>query len=84
MDNLSVRKRGGDVESWSYDKVANSIGVAGMSTKEAEAVATLAQEWAKRNAQNGVISSTTVRDRVITILKTVDTMAADAFEAYRE
>jgi len=83
MDNLKVRKRGGDTEEWSYDKVTNSIGVAGLSTKEAEAVASLVEEWAKRNAQNGVVSSTGVRDKVITILRAVDNMAADTFESYR-
>lgn len=82
--NFQVRKRGGELEVWSKDKVINSIGVAGVSTKEAEAVGELVEAWAARSAENNVISSLAIRDKVIEILKVVDSVAADAFEAFKK
>lgn len=82
--NLNVRKRGGDVEAWSMDKTINSVGVAGLTVRESEAVGALVEEWAKRTAQNNEISSIQIRDKVLELLRVIDSVAADTFEAYKK
>lgn len=82
--NLNVRKRGGGVEPWSMDKVINSVGVAGLTVRESEALGILIEEWVKKVAVNGEISSIQVRDKVLELLRVIDTVAAEAFEAYKK
>jgi len=82
--NLQVRKRGGGLEPWNIDKTINSVAVAGVSMKEAEAVGKLVEAWAEKNAQDGILTSIQVRDKVSEILIVIDQMAADAYKAYKK
>lgn len=84
MAEFQVRKRGGTLENWSVDKVINSVAVAGVTMKEAEAIGALIEAWAKRSAENKVISSIKTRDKVIEILGAVDATAANIYKAYKK
>lgn len=82
--NLNIRKRGGELEPWSADKVINSVTVAGLTVREGEAVGILVEEWAKGVSVNNEVSSIQVRDKVLELLKVINPVAADTFEAYKK
>lgn len=84
MAEFQVRKRGGTLEPWNVDKVINSVTVAGVSTKEAEAIGALIEAWAERVAVNGIISSIKTKDRLIEILNVVDLTAANTYRAFKK
>jgi len=68
---------------FSVDKVVNSVSVAGVTQKEAEAIGALVQEWARKTASDNIISSIQIRDKVLELLKAIDPSSAQAFSAYR-
>lgn len=84
MSDLKVRKRDGKVEIWNYDKVLASIGKSMIPLKKAEAVASAVEKWAEKSAGKGVVSSDEVRDKVIEILKEIDSVAADNYQVYKK
>jgi hypothetical protein len=82
--NFKIRKRGGGFEPWNIEKTINSVAVAGTSMKMSEAIGKLIEAWAEKTAQDGVISSLQVRDKVVEVLTTVDEMAAEAYKAFKK
>jgi transcriptional regulator NrdR family protein len=79
-----VRKRDGEVETWSYDKVVNSLIQAGLSLDQADNVIILLEAWARNTNKQGIVNSTEIRDRLIEILAGVDEIAADSYKAYKK
>jgi hypothetical protein len=84
MKNFKVRKRGGGVEPWNIDKTINSVAVAGVSMNEARYVAGLVEEWADKNSESGIVSSSEIRNKVTELLKVVDPVAHDTYVAYKK
>lgn len=84
LTKVQVRKRGGGLEPWNIEKVINSTAVAGLSMKEAEALGALIEAWAEKNAENGVISSIQIRDKVIEVLGLIDSMAGESYKTYKK
>ena len=84
MSEIKVKKRDGNVESWSYDKLLNSIGKSMIPLKKAESVASLVEKWVKESEGKGVVSSTEIRDKIIEKLAEVDPVAADNYQAYKK
>ena len=84
MSEIKVKKRDGKVEAWDYDKVLASIGKSMVPLKKAETVAMSVEKWLKKAAVKGVVTSTEVRDRVIEVLREVDSVAADNYQAYKK
>jgi hypothetical protein len=82
--NLQIRKRGGELEPWSVDKTINSAAVAGTSMKMAEAIGKLIESWAEKNAENGIVSSLQIRDKLVEVLAVVDSVAAEAYKAFKK
>ena len=82
--DINVKKREGEVEPWSYDKLVASIGKAGVPEREAEQVAGAVQSWVLTNAESGVVSSTAVRDKVIEEMKKSYPSEADTYQAYKK
>jgi transcriptional regulator NrdR family protein len=84
MSEIKVKKRDGNVEEWSYDKILNSIGKSMIPLKKAETVASSVEKWVKETGGKNVVSSTEIRDKIIEILKEVDPVAADNYQVYKK
>lgn len=84
MAALQVQKREGGVEDWNFDKVLASITKAGVLLEEAKHTAYLVEAWAQKNAQNGIISFSEIRDKVTQFLRVIDPVIADAYESYKK
>ena len=82
--NFQIRKRGGGLEPWNIEKTINSVAVSGASIKMSEAMGKLIEAWAEKAAQDGIIGSLQVRDKVVEILTLVDEMAAEAYKAFKK
>jgi 2-phosphoglycerate kinase len=83
MDQLQVEKREGGTEAWNNDKLISSLIKAGMDSKEAENITDSIQSWASQNSPNGIISSTVIRDKIISTLETSHPEIADSYKAYK-
>lgn len=80
---ISVRKKDGGMEEWSNDKLVTSIGKSGVDIKTAEEIANRVASWSNKSSQD-TISSTEIRDKVISELKTVDEVASEAYRLYKK
>ncbi len=80
---IQVQKRDGRLEDWDRGKVLNGVVKSGLSSEEAGGVGALIEGWAVRNAQNDVVKSEDVRNKVLEILRAVYPGAASNFEAYK-
>jgi len=81
---IQVKKRDGSIEPWSFDKLVASIGKAGVPVREAEVIAAKVQSWAEQNSQNGQISSTQIRDKVIEVLSENYPVEAENYKTYKK
>ncbi|OGM05576.1 hypothetical protein A2715_05840 [Candidatus Woesebacteria bacterium RIFCSPHIGHO2_01_FULL_39_32] len=81
---IQVRKRDGNLEPWSYDKLVAAIGKAGIPVQEAEEIASSVQSWAQQSAVDGNIDSTQIRDKVIEALKSQFPSESRNFETYKK
>lgn len=79
---INVNKRGGGIEEFSLDKLINSLAKAGVSVKDAEAVAKKIQAWANTNKKNNTINSSSLRDQVIINLKKDFPIEEENYELY--
>jgi len=84
MTNLKVEKRDGGLEEWNYDKALLSIGKSMMPIKKAQKIASKVEKWASKQAKKGVITSIELRDKIISVLKKEDPIAADSYELYKK
>jgi len=83
MEEIKIKKRDGKTETWMYDKVLASIGKTNVSLETAEDIAKKVEDWVKTKAVKGVIISTDVRDKITELLKEVDPVAGDNYQAYK-
>jgi 2-phosphoglycerate kinase len=81
---LKVKKRDGDVEPWSYDKLLSSIVKSGVELQAAKKIATEIESWAKKVANENLMNSISVRDKVIELVGKVDPVAADTYSIYKK
>ena len=81
---IQVRKRDGNLEPWSFDKLVAAIGKAGIAVQEAEQIASSVQSWARQEAVDGNIESTQIRDKVIEMLRKDYAVESRSFETYKK
>lgn len=81
---LKITKRQGGVDHWSDDKIITSIMRAGASSEESRQVTQSVKDWAEKNADDGKINSTQLRDQVIKQLKLVNPLAANTYQLYKD
>lgn len=83
MDEITIKKRGGEVEYFSYDKLVVAIGKTGVPLKEAEKIAENIKKWLISKKKD-VITSSQIRDKIIELLKRKFPAEADSFQAYKK
>jgi 2-phosphoglycerate kinase len=82
--DLKVRKRDGNEEPWSDDKLVTSMTKAGVADDAASAMAAKIKDWAKDAAENGVIASSEIRGKVIENLEADYPEEADSYRAFKK
>lgn len=85
MANLKVKKRDGNTEDFSYDKLVVSIGKAGVPETNAEEVASQVATWTQNTAgESGEIGSSEIRDKIIELLSNDFPVEAENYRAYKK
>lgn len=84
MSRLQVEKRDGRLEEFDRTKIVRAVTAAGLSASDAEALASEVETWATEVAEEGVISSLKIRNRVADLLQERETEAADRYQEYRK
>lgn len=84
MDEIKVKKRDGSLEGWSFDKLVASISKTSISIPEAEKIARSVEAWARENAEDDVMESTRVRDKITETLKEDYPAEADSYQTYKK
>jgi len=82
--DLQVKKRDGNLEPWSFDKLLASFNKAGVPNENSETLAEEVQSWAQENAEENVIPSVTVRDKVIEVMSRDFPAEAETFRVYKK
>jgi 2-phosphoglycerate kinase len=83
MDEVTIKKRGGEIEYFSYDKLVVAIGKTGIPLKDAETIAEKIKKWLIKKKKS-VITSNQIRDKIIELLKNKFPAEADSFQAYKK
>lgn len=84
MNSLKVLKKDSSIEDFIPDKLVTSIIKAGVKEEEAEAISKRIQNWCIENSQNGLISSETIKDKVIEELMVVDPISAESYRVFKK
>lgn len=81
---VKVQKKDGRLEDFNRTKIFTGIIKSGASPEEAENITKQIEVWAPTAAQNGVLKSEEIKIKLLEILRTVNSGAAAAFEAYKK
>ncbi|MFZ5365950.1 MAG: ATP cone domain-containing protein [Patescibacteria group bacterium] len=82
--NLQVQKKDGSLEPFDRNKISAGLLKSGASAAEAESITVQVESWAQGAAQNGIIHSLEIRNKVLELLRGVNPTAAAAFESYQK
>jgi hypothetical protein len=84
MNNITVKKRGGETEVFVFDKLLASIGKTGVPLKEATAIAEKINAWVLLPANKGSVTSVQLRDKVIEYISGNFPAEADSYKVYKK
>ncbi|MBN2016364.1 hypothetical protein JW766_06075 [Candidatus Dojkabacteria bacterium] len=82
MTDLKVEKKDGRLESFDRNKVVSSATKAGASNEQSESIASQIETWAYETAVDSVIKTSSIREKVLELLRPMNPQAATAFETY--
>lgn len=82
--NIKVKKRGGSVEDFLFDKLVASISKAGVPIKNAVDLSSAVKEKITKNMNNNVIESVKIRDIVIETLAKDFPAESENFKTYKK
>ena len=80
---VQVKKRDGRLEDFDRNKLKNSVIAAGATPEDAEDLTAKIEAWATEMAEEDIIESSAIWEKVIGILETSDPEAAESYKAYR-
>lgn len=81
---IQIRKRDGRLEPYQRKKLVKSMTAAGASPQVAGSIASEIEQWMPKVAIEGVVQSSTIREKVLQLLKPQDLKSALAFEQYKK
>ncbi|MFC1790286.1 ATP cone domain-containing protein [Patescibacteria group bacterium] len=79
-----MRKKDGVLQDYNRQKVVAGMVRSGASQEEAEKVAIQVETWAQSTAIEGVVSTVDLRAKVLEVLQSVSTQAAENYSSYRK
>lgn len=80
---ITIKKRDSVVESYSFDKLVTSIAKAGVPIADSDRIAKSVEEWMK-STKAREISSSEIRDKIISLMVTEFPAEADTYKAYKK
>lgn len=84
MPELQARKRDGSTEPFMREKIYDSIVKSGATPEQAESITSQIESWAPSMAEDGAVSTSLIRDKVIELLGAENPAAAENFESFRK
>ena len=81
---MQVKKRDGRLEDFDREKIIQSVMAAGLMEEEAESLASEVEVWVGEVAEEGVVSTLKIRDKVLELLRGRDPESATRFEEYKK
>ena len=79
-----VQKKDGKEEAFDRNKIIAGIIASGGTMEDAERVATGIEEWLPEMAVNGVVRSSDIRSKGLTIFRSVNPEASERFDSYQK
>ncbi|MBN1262768.1 MAG: hypothetical protein JW991_00240 [Candidatus Pacebacteria bacterium] len=84
MSLFKIEKRDGREENFNHDKVIDSLLRAGVSTEQAEFIASEIESWAPTVAIDSKVRSADIRTKLLSLLQAINLQAAARYESYRK
>lgn len=84
IKDLKVKKKDGELEPFSFDKLIASMTKAGLNIEEAENTASEIKNWVVSSSGDGTVESSKIRDKVIEVVAKVDPAASDSYKAHKK
>lgn len=81
---MQVKKRDGRLEDFDRNKLKNSFIAAGVADEQAEGLTAEVETWATATAQEDVIESQAIWEKVVEILESTAPEVAASYRAHRE
>lgn len=80
---MQVKKRDGRLEDFSHDKLKSSFTAAGTAEEAAEELTSQVESWAEGAANEGVIETPAIWNKVVEVLEAADPGAAEHYKGYQ-
>lgn len=84
MTKIQVRKRDGTLENFEMEKLEKSIRAADAGSETAHSIASEIEKWLPKVATNNIVQSSTLRGKILQLLRPQNPKAALSFEQYKE
>ena len=81
---MQVKKRDGRVQEFERSKLKGSLVSAGLTDENAESLVADVEVWMEGAAEEGVVDSQAIWEKVVEELEVLDPDAAEAYESFRE
>jgi len=82
--DLMVEKRDGSKQPFSRDKITKGLIFSGLEEDQANQLTNQIEQWVQEELDNGLIRSTTIREKVLEALRQQHPEAAEAFANYQK
>ncbi len=80
---MQVKKRDGQTEEFSRNKIYRSVAAAGLSPNDANMVTNQVQAWAESSEQE-TVATQEIRNKVIQLLEERDPTVAESYRNYKK
>lgn len=84
MPELQVRKKDGSTELFMRDKIYNGVVKSGATPEQAEKITSQIEAMASSMSEEGVIPTSSIRDKVLELLRSENPAAAENFETFKK
>jgi len=81
---IKVEKKDGRLEDFDRNKISGGVVKSGVSSEEAENIATQVETWVQSAAVDDVVQASDIRTKVLELLQSIDPEAAVGFKTYKK
>lgn len=80
--DLQVQKKDGSLQPFDRSKILLGVVHAGATPEEAEKITGEIEVWSQTAAQNGVVNSSDIREKIVALLEGSNPTVAENFRTY--
>lgn len=84
MPELQVKKKDGGVEPFMREKLSGSLVKSGATPDQAESITSQVESWVPSVAEEGVVPSSTIREKVSELLGAENPAAAENYSTFKK